>query len=152
MTDDIEHLDPAQAIALARRSRLEAAERGVSGAHWYAPLYGLCIAEMVASMALPERLMGWGMGFGIGGMVLLYAFWRERTGLSVTGFNGGARANRVTLAFALSLAVIVIAAAALRFEAAWWAPLPLAVLAGVVATVASRAWDAAWLAEMRRGL
>lgn len=142
--------DPASAaLALAAtnraRSRMAAGDLGTS---WYAPLYGLATGALIASYALPEHLISIGVAVSILGMALLFRTWKRRTGLSVNGYRAGSTRPTV-IAFAVLMLGLLMAGVVLRFRLGIvWAPLPLGVVGGVVATLASRRFDRIWREEL----
>lgn len=146
-----QHLDPAEALALAQRTRQEAGERGTA-TWWYAPLFGLIAGGVVLSTALPPFLIPFGALLCSAASIQLYRTWTARTGLTVTNYQS-LRTTLVSVPLLACLLAIGIGAALLKHDRGVdWAPFVLAPLAAVVAAAGSRLWDRAWRADLRQGV
>jgi hypothetical protein len=145
-----QQFDPAEALALAQRTREEAGARG-SATWWYAPLLGLVAGGVVLSTALPPFLMPLGALLCMGASIQLYRAWTARTGLAVTNYQSR-RTTLVSIPLFACLLAIGIGSALLKHDRGVdWAPFALAPLAMVVAALGSRLWDRAWRADLRSG-
>ncbi len=118
---------------------------------WYPVTYGAGVGGMVASLALPVRLVPIGLAACVALLLGGYAVWQRQTGLRVNGWRPGAtRAIAVRLAVTMALC---LASAGLWRSRGGGALLPviLGLVLAVIAGAASAAWDRAWRAEMRGG-
>ncbi len=79
----------------------------------YAPAFGLGSGALVASAGLPQPWMGAGTAISLAGVVLLYSYWQNVTGLSVNGYRKG-RARTIAIALAVSLVTLMITGVVLR--------------------------------------
>jgi hypothetical protein len=146
-----QEFDPRDALAAASGARQRLAARAVSP-WWYAPLYGLGVGGMVASFALPGPLAIIGIVASTALVVTIYTVWKAKTGLGVSGYRRG-RTLPLTLLFVAVLLVLMIVA--VRFGQERGEPevaLACGAIAGVIAALASHAWDRIWRAEMRERL
>lgn len=144
--DDLPH--PADALAMAQSARRRIAERARTP-WWYPPAYGTGVGGMVASLALPDRLILVGFGAAIALLLVAYGAWQRVSGLSVSGFRPGAT-RRIARRLGLAMAVAFAAAVVLRTRVpGGWGPIACGTVLAVVAARASAAWDRAWRAELR---
>lgn len=139
--------EAAESLADAQKMRERVAARATH-APWYAPAYGLGCGALVASAGLPQPWMGAGTAISLAGVVLLYSYWQNVTGLSVNGYRKG-RTRTIAIALAASLVTLMILNLVLsgRFGINW-APIACGAAAAVIATLLSSAWDRAWRAQM----
>jgi hypothetical protein len=145
-----DQLDPAEALALAGRSGDGLARRAASP-WWYGPLYGLGMGVLVASPGFRSQLVPLGTALGLAIVFGAYAVWSRQSGLSVNGFRAGR--TRI-IALALLAVVLGLSGLGLWFKTAHdldWAPFAAGVAAALAAWIGSRAWDAAWRADLREG-
>ena len=144
MTHDI---DPAEALAAARRARIAAVERGTS-TWWYAPIFGLGMGGGLASHSLPLPWQGFGVVASLAVVLANFVVWRRRTGLHVTTFQGW---RTSTVGAVLIVLLLVAMFLSLRLDRAGyeWGPAAVGVAFGVIAAIGSRLWDRAWRAEAR---
>ena len=140
--------DPAEALAAAQRARSEAAVRGTD-TPWYAPVYGLGIGTVIASLALPSPWLLLGLAAGLALLATNMAVWKHRAGLSVINFQGP-RTTKVAVVWTVVYVLLALAGFEGRHRLGYdWAPLACGAVAAVLATLASRLWDRAWRAETR---
>lgn len=146
-----QNFDPSEALKIADATRERLAARAGTPP-WYAPLYGLGVGGMVASFALPMPLALVGSTLCLLGITGLYSVWTSRSGLSVNGYRKG-RTLPITLGLMAVASLLFAVALLLRdVEGYRWVPLACGAVLAIVATLASRAWDRAWRAEIREGL
>ena len=146
-----DQLDPAEALALAGRSRARLAGRRLSPA-WYAPVYGLGVGLFVAAPGFPDRLIPLACFMGLAVTGLAYWAWSATTGLAVSGFRAGRTAP---VAVGLVVFLLLVSGAGLllqRSAGIGWAPLAAGAIAALGAAYGSRRWDRAWLADVRDGV
>ncbi|UZK68300.1 hypothetical protein OKW76_09465 [Sphingomonas sp. S1-29] len=139
-------IEAQTALALATDARRRMAQRAASPP-WYAPLYGLGMGGMVASFALPERLIVLGATGCTLGVLVLYSIWQRRTGLNVSGYRRG-RTMPITVALLVCVLGLAAAAVVLRFRfGIGWAPVACGAVTAIVAGYASAVFDRVWRAE-----
>lgn len=139
---------PEDALSSAQAMRERVASRATY-APWYAPLYGLACGGLVTSAGLPQPWMALGTTVCLVGVIWLYRYWQDSTGLSVNGYRKG-RTRTIAMALAAALMLLMLVGLFLRtrFGIAW-APFACGAVAAVVAGVLSSAWDRAWRAQMK---
>ena len=135
-------LDPAEALALAERTRRHTAERGQ--AWWYHLGYGLGFGVMTTGLASSAAPLFSGLGLLI--IVATMLVWRHRSGL------GHIRHGRRTRMIAIGSAALLLGGWLFVMEAVErfgmdWAALVGGPLVGVAAALASWLIDRAWRAE-----
>lgn len=144
-------LKPEDALALAARTRASLAQRAGTPA-WYAPGYGLGCGATVASLALPDGWIPFGMIVALVWTLGLYLLWQRLSGLSVSGYRSGST-RRVTLWLLAAYMLAFGLAAWLRGgPAPLWGPIACGMVFGLFAGWASAAWDRAWRRDMMREL
>lgn len=144
-TDDEPTPDDARAVIARTRARMAAR---AATPWWYPITYGAGVGGLVASLALPPRLVPVGTTACLAVLLGGYAVWQHRTGLRVHGWRPGA--TRAIAARLAAMMVICIAVAGLWRSRGGGAVLPvgLGLVLGVIAARSSAAWDRAWRAEM----
>lgn len=110
--------------------------------------YGVSSGLIVASQGFE---MPYGVALlvlGIAGLAHLTQWFRKRTGVWVNGFAAN-RARPVTIALMVALVALVIAVLYCRFALGMgWLAIPIGVVGGGIAIIASRAWTRAYRAEL----
>ena len=148
MTD--QQLDPAEGLALAQSARTNLAELPLCP-KWYAPVFGAGTGGVIASLALDPPWSFVAMWACFLGIAIAYQVWSRRAGLRVNGYRQG-RTRTVAVGLALTLWALIALTLWMKLELDWaWAPLAGGLVAAVVASVASRMWDAAWRAQITNG-
>ncbi len=143
--------DARDALSLARGARERLAARAVAP-WWYAPAYGLGCGGVVASLALPNHLAPIA-ALGCLLMLLgLYAIWRRRSGLSVSGYRAGATRR---IAIGIGGAFLAAYSLALLLRDRYpdgRGPIICGLVLAFIAARGSAAWDRAWRKEILDGL
>lgn len=143
-------LSPDDALALTRTTRARLVARAATPI-WYPPGYGLGCGGIIASLALRSWQGVLATAASLLWLLALYAIWRSRSGLGVSGYRRG-RTLPVTIAFLAAYLIAVFVALGWRDEPGYaWMPLAAGAVLAVVAAFASVAWDRAWRADIAAG-
>ncbi len=143
--------DASDALSLARGARERLAARAVAP-WWYAPAYGLGCGGVVASLALPNHLAPIAALVCLLMLVGLYAIWRRRSGLGVSGYRAGTT-RRIALGIAAAFLASYALALLLRDRYPdGRGPIICGVVLALIASRGSTAWDRAWRKEILDGL
>jgi hypothetical protein len=138
----------SDALDEVRAARARIAARAVTP-WWYPPAYGLGMGGLVASLALPMRVVPFATLACTLYLLGVYALWQRVSGLSVRGDRPG-KTRHIAIGIACTAGFCVVLA--LMFRDAY-PDGRVAIIGGVVtALVAARgsiAWDRAWRAELR---
>lgn len=139
------------ALAAVDQSRSAIAER-LYTPWWYHPVLGLLVGGLVTvalagvgSSVLMSVLVAYSAGLAV--IVTVY---RRKTGVWLSGFEGGPKARRSAFRFfaGLLLAVVIGAVFAIGLEIRWTAPI-VGLVAAVAMVVWGRRFDKSVRAELR---
>lgn len=138
-------------LANLRTQRLALAERAIA-VPWYAPLYGLLCGLAVASGSAPLSWSWPGLLTSSVGLAVLYRTWMNMTGVSVNGYRRG-QTRTIAIGMGFTFAALTIGAAVLRLRHGFaWAPVAGGIIGALVGFLGSRAWDRAWLKQLKAEL
>jgi hypothetical protein len=127
--------------------RARVAERAATP-WWYPPAYGVGTGGLVASLALPDRHVLFGVAASLALLVGAYTVWRRRSGLAVSGLRPG---RTRTIAVGMGSVSMLAAILAVYLRDRWpngSGPLLCGGVLALAASYASISWDRAWRAEL----
>jgi hypothetical protein len=143
--------EAAAAVAAIEGAEARLAEQIGACPPWRHAAFGLIIAVMVGSLALPLPLQSAGTAIGLALVAIVVSYDRRRYGVFINGYRRGR-----TLPLTMLLLVVTLAMMVAQLCVRWrglpgWESVALAALAFVFGTGASVVWQGVFLRELKAG-